>query len=58
MKVVIVFPSLLKLWSFKLVLQKRPTKISFKQRLITCTCTEAEIRLAEYVYAARVEELT
>ncbi|HEV7330589.1 MAG TPA: hypothetical protein VGN63_06065 [Flavisolibacter sp.] len=55
MKVTIAFPSILKLWSFKHILYKRPIHTDFIKRRITCTCTEEEINLATCLYHARVE---
>ena len=54
-KVNIVFTSLLKLWDFRLLLPRRPDRTSIRKRIITCYCTEAEIKLAQMAYKARVE---
>lgn len=51
------FTSLLKLLDFRLLLKKRPIKINFRKRILTCDCTESEINLAQYAYQARVEEI-
>ena len=55
MKVTIAFPSILKLWSFKQILYKRPIHTNFIKKRITCSCTEEEIILATGLYHARVE---
>jgi hypothetical protein len=54
----IVFTSLLKLWDFRLLIQRRPLKTDFRKRIITCYCTEAEIKLAQFAYRARIEPIT
>ncbi len=56
MRVTIVFNSLLKLWDFKQLLQRRPVRTNVFRKLIVCDCTEAEISLAQFAYAAKVEE--
>ncbi|MDQ3278463.1 MAG: hypothetical protein M3Q06_09060 [Bacteroidota bacterium] len=55
MKVTIAFPSILKLWSFKHILYKRPIQTNIIKKRITCICTEEEINLATFVYQAKVE---
>ncbi|MBB1285372.1 hypothetical protein HRH25_13390 [Flavisolibacter sp. BT320] len=55
MKVTIAFPSILKLWSFKQILHKRPIHTNIFKKRITCTCTEEEITLATSLYCARIE---
>lgn len=57
-RVKIVFTSLLKFLDFRLLLQRRPLQINFRKKIITCDCTEAEIKLARFAYKAHVEELT
>lgn len=54
-KVNIVFTSLLKLWDFRLLLPRRPDRTNIRKKIITCDCTEAEIKLAQMAYKARVE---
>lgn len=55
MKVTIAFPSILTLWSFKQLLNKRPIQTSILKKRITCTCSEEEITLATGLYHARIE---
>ncbi|HEY1023332.1 MAG TPA: hypothetical protein VGE06_13525 [Flavisolibacter sp.] len=57
MKVTIAFPSILKLWSFKQILQKRPILTNLRKKRITCTCSEEEIHLATCLYRGKVEPL-
>jgi len=56
-KVTIVFTSLLRLWDYKGILNKRLVQTKFTKRSLTCFCTEAEIELARHAYHASVEEM-
>jgi hypothetical protein len=58
MRVNIIFTSLLKLWDFMLLLQGRPLHTNFRKRILTCDCTESEIKLAQVAYQAQVEQIT
>jgi hypothetical protein len=56
-RVNIVFTSVLKVLDFRLLLQRRPVQMNLWKKIITCDCTEGEIKLAQLAYEAHVEEV-
>jgi hypothetical protein len=54
MRVQLVFNSFLKLWYFKLLLNRKKLKINRKTRTLSGDCTEAELELAVHAYEASV----
>ncbi|GAA4745740.1 hypothetical protein [Flavisolibacter ginsenosidimutans] len=57
-KVRIVFPSLFKLWDFKLSFRESVVKTICTKRTLICCCSESEIELAIHAYEAKVEAAT
>lgn len=53
-KVLIVFPSILMLWDFKIVFYKSVVQNFCFRRSLVCLCTQEQIDLAVQAYGAKV----
>lgn len=55
MRVELAFNSFLKFWDYSQILKGKNLKINLRNKTITGEYTEAEVKLAEYAYNAKVK---